>query len=88
MTLRDSGVIERRIDGTRYVIIHDPGLDTGWVYRGDAAIDPDAIDFGPDGPRFDGRNEMEPVNAFRAMWFAWAAFYPDTAVIDDDPGAT
>ncbi|WP_083330937.1 DUF3179 domain-containing protein [Halofilum ochraceum] len=87
-TLRDAGVIERRIDGTRYVIIHDPGLDTGWVYRGDAAIDPGAIDFGPEGPRFDGRNEMEPVNAFRAMWFAWAAFYPDTAVIDDATGET
>ena len=87
-TLRDAGVIERRIDGTRYVIIHDPGLDTGWVYRGDVAIDSDAIDFGPDGPRFDGRNEMEAVNAFRAMWFAWAAFYPDPAMIDDATGET
>ncbi|MFW5970148.1 MAG: DUF3179 domain-containing protein [Halofilum sp. (in: g-proteobacteria)] len=85
-TLRDAGVIERRIDGKRYVVIHDPGLDTGWVYRGDAEIDTGSIDFGPDGPRFDGRDGLEPVNAFRAMWFAWAAFYPDTTVIDDGSG--
>jgi len=82
-TLRDKGVIERRIDGERYVIIHDPGLDTGWVWRGEGEIDADSIEFGPEGPRFDGRDGLEPVNAFRAMWFAWAAYYPDTAVIDD-----
>lgn len=85
-TLRDAGVIERRIEGVRYVVIHDPGLDTGWVFRGDAEVDSAAIDFGPDGPRFDNREDMERVNAFRAMWFAWVAFYPDTTVIDDAAG--
>jgi len=85
-TLRAAGVIERRIEGERYVVIHDPVLDTGWVYRGDAEIDTGEIDFGAEGPRFDGRDGLEPVNAFRAMWFAWSAFYPNTTVIDDGPG--
>ena len=86
-TLRGAGVIERRIDDERYIVIHDPGLDTGWVYRGNAEVDTAAVEFGPEGPRFEGRQRLEPVNAFRAMWFAWAAFYPDTAVIDDEPGS-
>jgi hypothetical protein len=86
-TLRDQGVVERRIEGRRYVVIHDPGLDTGWVFRGDAKVDPATIEFAADGPRFAGREDMEAVNAFRAMWFAWVAFYPDTTVIDNGPGA-
>lgn len=85
-TLRDAGVIKRRIDGEHYIVVHDPGLNTGWVYRGDAEIEADSIEFGPEGPRFDARKDLTPVNAFRAMWFAWAAFYPDTAVIDNGAG--
>jgi len=86
-TLRDHRVIERELNGESYVIIHDPVLDTGWVYRGDAEIDPAAVTLGPGGPEFPGRERLRPVNAFRAMWFAWAAFYPDTQVIDDAAAA-
>ena len=81
-TLSEQGVITHEAAGSNYVIIHDPVLDTGWVFRGKADIDADSIRFAPEGPRFQGRDELEAVNAFRAMWFAWAAFYPDTAVID------
>ncbi|WP_440998115.1 DUF3179 domain-containing protein [Arhodomonas sp. SL1] len=80
--LRERKVLSREVDGTPYLVIHDPGLDTGWVYRGEAAPDPDDIRFIPEGPRFPGSEALEPVNAFEAMWFAWAAFYPDTEVID------
>lgn len=83
-TLRAERVLEHRGPGGRYLIIHDPVLDTGWVFRGEQDVDPDAITFNAEGPVFDGREAMQPVNAFEAMWFAWAAFYPDTHVIDHD----
>ena len=81
--LADEGVIRVRANGESYVVIHDPGLDTGWVYRGRADIDAGDVTFTEAGPRFPGEDELEPVNAFRAMWFAWAAFYPETRVIGD-----
>jgi len=83
-TLADRGVIHHRTDaGEDYAVIHDPGLDTGWVYRGNGAadIDPAEVEFTADGPRFPGRDRLTEVNGFEAMWFAWYAFYPDTAVI-------
>jgi len=79
--LREQGVLRHEAGGRHYLILHDPGLDTGWVFRGKADVDADAVRFGPDGPRFPGRDALEPVPAFEAMWFAWAGFYPDTAVI-------
>lgn len=81
--LRAAGMVEFEGTRGRYVVIHDPGLDTGWVFRGEGEIEADSISFGPDGPEFAGRETFEPINAFEAMWFAWAAFYPDTHVIDD-----
>ena len=81
-TLAADRVIQVRANGRDYVVIHDPLLETGWVYRGSADIDADAVTFTRAGPRFEAQDQLEPVNAFRAMWFAWAAFYPDTKVID------
>jgi len=82
--LHESGVVHHAGPGGHYVIIHDPELDTGWVYRGDQQIEIDAaaIELTADGPRFPGRKALTQVNAFEAMWFAWAAFYPGTTVID------
>lgn len=80
--LREAGVVEHQGPGGHYLVIHDPGLDTGWVYRGEADVDPGRIRFTPAGPQFPGRDELEEVNAFEAMWFSWAGFYPDTVVID------
>lgn len=81
--LRRAGVLRHSGPGGDYLIIHDPGLDTGWVFRGDTDIevDPARIEFTADGPRFEGRERLTSVNAFEAMWFAWAAFYPETEVI-------
>ncbi len=81
--LAADGVMQLQANGRDYVIVHDPVLETGWVYRGTADIDPESLGFTEAGPQFGGRGELEPVNAFRAMWFAWAAFYPDTKVIGD-----
>jgi hypothetical protein len=84
-TLAERGVIRHSGRAADYLIIHDPKLGTAWVFRGDLAqrLDPTDIQFGVDGPRFPGRDALEPINGFEAMWFAWAAFYPDTTVIDE-----
>ncbi len=82
--LREAGVLRHSGTGGNYLVIHDPGLDTGWVFHGgaDLELDPARIEFTAEGPQFDGRERLTPVNAFEAMWFAWAAFYPDTEMID------
>jgi len=82
--LREAGVLRHSGPGGDYLIIHDPGLETGWVFRGDLEQlpEPGDIEFTREGPRFEGREQLTPVNAFEAMWFAWAAFYPDTEVIE------
>lgn len=82
--LREAGVLRHSGPGGDYLILHDSGLDTGWVFRGGAGldIDPAQIEFTAEGPQFEGRESLTLVNAFEAMWFAWAAFYPDTEVID------
>lgn len=81
--LADAGTITFEQGGDWFLVIHDPDLDTGWVYRGDEAIQvPESFDFGPGGPQHQALEQLEPVNGYTAMWFAWAAFYPDTRVID------
>lgn len=82
--LREERLLEGETGGTTYLIAHDPTLDTGHVYR-----NPDDEDVSVDGEGSyavgDGRYgadglPLERVNAFDAMWFAWAGFYPDTAL--------
>lgn len=82
--LREAGVLHHAGPDGHYVIIHDPVLGTGWVYRspGKIEIDTAEVEFTADGPRFPGRGALTEINAFEAMWFAWVAFYPDTTVID------
>lgn len=82
--LREERLLEGETGGTTYLIAHDPTLDTGYVYRNpdgkDASVDGEgsyAVEeerYGADGL------PLERVNAFDAMWFAWAGFYPDTAL--------
>lgn len=82
--LSEAGILRHSGPGGEYLIVHDPGLDTGWVFRGAGEIDvaPDDIQFTPEGPEFAGSETLTRVNAFEAMWFAWAGFYPQTEVID------
>lgn len=69
-------------EDARYVVIYDAGLDTAWVYRADGAVDIDyrRIRFGHAGPEADVLKDLQPVNAFKVLWFAWQAYYPDTLV--------
>lgn len=81
-SLRDRGVIEGELAGTPLVAIHNPSLDTAYVYR-----NPDDAQFTlRDGTVTDSRGQrytpddlpLEREYAFDAMWFAWAGFYPET----------
>lgn len=82
--LREAGMIATRLGDAAYLVIHDPALDTGWAFRNPAGvmIDADQLTFGQAGVEGPGIDALEPINGFEAMWFAWAAFYPDTRVID------
>jgi hypothetical protein len=82
--LRENRVLVHKGDRERFLLIHDPGLETAWVYRGEPENipDPDAIRFGPKGPEHPVLTGLQPVHGFEAMWFAWSAFYPDTVVLD------
>ena len=85
--LARAGHLRHEGETADFLILHDPGLGTGWVYRAlpgdlpdDAALAD--IDFTAAGPAGKVFEDLEPVNVFEAMWFAWHAFYPDTIVID------
>ncbi len=84
--LRAERALVHQGESARYLIVHDPGLDTAWVFRGevDGIPDHEEIRFEPSGPRHPLLSGLEPVNGFEAMWFAWHAFYPETAVLGDD----
>ncbi len=80
--LRIARVLEHEGPGGRYLIIDDPELNTGWVFRTDVDVRFEDVEFTRGGPVFDGVEEAEVVSAFSAMWFAWAAFYPFSVVIE------
>jgi hypothetical protein len=72
-------LVQDSADGP-FTAIYDEALDTGYIFRGAgdarASVDTSAIA----AVRWTGGTALEPVNTFQAMWFAWAAFYPDSAV--------
>lgn len=78
-TLRERGILTTQLGEVYYAVIYDAGLETGWVYRSDAPLSLAASDvsFDRDGADWPGRPQAQAVNAFKAMWFAWTAFYPD-----------
>ena len=82
---REEVIVHSGEDGS-YLIIHDPGLETAWVYHAppDVTLDGNEVRFGPAGPEHEVLADLEPINGFEAMWFAWYAFYPDTVVINAD----
>lgn len=84
--LRNNKIIQHTRSGKDFLIIYDPGLDTGWVYRNVQSLDVDyaQVRFGSDGPRFPSDEKLSPVNAFKAMWFSWVAYYPDTSVVGNN----
>ncbi len=82
--LAAAGMMLHPTDSHDYLVIHDAGLNTAWVFRGNSVEtpDPEDIRFGPDGPSHEALEGLEPVHGFEAMWFAWFAVYPDTVVLD------
>lgn len=84
--LEQAGHLVHRGEDGDYLVLHDPGLDTAWVYRADKDAVPEnlgEVAFTPAGPKAEALDGLKPVNGFEAMWFAWYAFYPDTVVLDD-----
>jgi hypothetical protein len=82
--LREAGVATGSVGGTAVVAVHDPTLDTAYVYRtGGATVEP----AGDGTVRVDGERHpveslpLDPVYAFDAMWFAWVGFYPETELV-------
>jgi hypothetical protein len=87
-TLRAQGLVEGELGGERILAVHDPALDTGYVYRN------------PEGRQFEHRDgqvvdasgtahrpaslPLERTLSFDAMWFAWSGFYPETNLYASD----
>ena len=70
---------------TVYTAFYDPSLDTAYIYK-----NTERKQFTHRNGRFtDGQAQwaadsmpLAPVNTLDAMWFAWAAFYPETRLYD------
>ncbi len=89
--LAENGRLRYRGANADFLILHDPGLDTAWVYRGERGRLPAAgaladLEFTATGPQSQALANLESVHGFEAMWFAWYAFYPETAVLAGDDG--
>lgn len=79
-SLRAAGRLELEANGEVFTALYDKILDTGYVFRGRTDADVQIEGAGPYDVSWSGDDALEPVNTFQAMWFAWAAFYPETAV--------
>jgi hypothetical protein len=82
----DTGGTDTAEAGTRLLAVYDPTLDAATVYR-----NPEGLAFeyrkgtviGPDGGSYaPDALPLEAVMGYDAMWFAWAGFYPNTAVAE------
>jgi hypothetical protein len=78
--LRAAGRLELEAGSETFTVLHDPALDTGYMFRGRTDAQAAIGGSGPRGVSWPEGEALEPVNSFEAMWFAWAAFYPETTV--------
>ena len=81
--LRQDGVVSGSLGADPAVAVHEPALDTGYVYHNaegrrveptDGGVSVGGDPVSPDALPLDG------VLALDAMWFAWAGFYPETTL--------
>ncbi len=82
-TVLDERIVRAEIGGVDHVAVADPSLASGYVYADPAShsIDPDGDGYRLDGERYEPASlPLDRQLAFDAMWFAWYASYPDTAV--------
>ena len=84
--LREKKVMDGQVGERYFTAFYDPALDTAYVYQ-----NPEKKRFTPLENGWFGNREghwpaadlpLDPVNGFDAMWFAWSAFYPNTAIYD------
>jgi len=85
-SLRDRRTMTGDLGGESVLAVHDPGLDTAYVYRnpdgesyefaGGAYVGPDGAEHAPDS------FSLSRVLTVDAMWFAWAGYYPETTVYE------
>jgi hypothetical protein len=82
--LREKRLRSATVGGVSHLAAHHPDLDSAWVYRNpdDARVTPDGEGYAVDGTTYPADGLPLPsVDAFDAMWFAWAAFYPETTLV-------
>lgn len=80
--LREAGQLVLEGREATFVAVHDEGLDTGYIFEASRAPEGAARveGTGPANVVWPEELELRALNAFEAMWFAWAAFYPDSHV--------
>ena len=79
-SLREAGRLELSGPSESFTAVYDPILETGHVFRGRTSAEAAATGPGPFGVSWSGGPPLQPANSFAAMWFAWAAFYPQSLV--------
>jgi hypothetical protein len=81
--LREERLIGTEVGEAPSLVAYDPTLDTGYAYRNPegAAVSVEGEGYALGGEDYGADDlPLEGVNAFDAMWFAWAGFYPDTVL--------
>jgi Protein of unknown function (DUF3179). len=89
-SLRQAGVLSGAIDELSVIAVYDSELDTGYVYE-----NPEEMTFtlerqqgqiiAPDGTGYAPSSlPLTRMYSFDAMWFAWAGYYPETAVYTNE----
>ncbi|ERG99674.1 MAG: protein of unknown function (DUF3179) [Haloquadratum sp. J07HQX50] len=85
-TIRSTGIVRGSIGDDSIIAVYDPRYDTAHAYA-----NPDNRQFKYEGTEIIGIDgtayspDALPLNSlyiFDAMWFAWAGFYPETAVYE------
>ncbi|MDP8961268.1 MAG: DUF3179 domain-containing protein [Actinomycetota bacterium] len=89
--VRQRRVVAAQVGSHRVVLLHDPSLDEAraflasdeeMVAAGDGRYAAAGTTWDPTGRVVDGPGQdLARVLSYDVMWFAWAAFYPDTEVI-------
>lgn len=79
-SLRDEKRLETEVNGEIFTSIYDERFDTGYIFRGKTDASATINGASAYEVSWSGGDAPEPVDAFQAMWFALAAFYPETIV--------
>jgi hypothetical protein len=84
-TLREQGTMQGQAGDQRVTAVYLPALDTGVIVKNPEQRPLSAADvmLSEQGITLKApQGGMEPIISFEAMWFAYAAFYPEGAVYD------